>query len=81
MFLREALCTLVRTKLDLFVRSFVRPKNNHFLSRAFEGVDIASYIRQSELCFWRVLKKLKQKSKMYSDRESLVQCSFTTKHF
>ena len=42
--LREALCTLVRTKLDCqilsvrsFVRSCVRPENNHFLGRGYEG--------------------------------------------
>ena len=42
--LREALCTLVRTKLDcqiLSVRSCVRPsvrsENNHFLGRGYEG--------------------------------------------
>ena len=38
--LREALCTLVVAKQNLSVRSpSVRPKNNHFLSKGYLGVD------------------------------------------
>ena len=39
LFLREALCTLVGAKLNMFVRSFVRPENNHFLCLKNRGRD------------------------------------------